>query len=248
MKPIPVLGVPVLNRPDLLSRMVASIDYPVKNLVFIDNANRENSEINQVIEEAKKIIPHTFHCSHPNAGVAGSWNEIIMLFPAPWWMIVGSDIQFTPGDLAKMANESWREHERVACLFANHGHSFFCITKRGVRNVGLFDPNIYPAYCEDCLWSWQAKQTGEVCVDVQGVNSVHGELVNGVMHGSRTVNSDPKITPQNCRTHGLNFGYYTCKTGGMPGKEIFKKPFNNPGYPINAIVYDPDIRERNQWH
>ena len=36
---IPAMIVPVLNRPDLLERLLASIDYPVADLLVIDNGN-----------------------------------------------------------------------------------------------------------------------------------------------------------------------------------------------------------------
>ena len=35
---IPVLAIPVLNRPELLAACVASIDHPVETLLIIDNS------------------------------------------------------------------------------------------------------------------------------------------------------------------------------------------------------------------
>jgi glycosyltransferase involved in cell wall biosynthesis len=246
MKPIPVLGIPHYNRPDLLDRCVASIDYPVDKLVIVQNG--KNSDFpHDLLWAHKNVAKEIIHIKHPNAGVAGSWNEIIMLFPSPWWMLVNNDIQFTPGDLEKMAGASWEGHEKYAALFGNHGHSFFAVTKRGIRNVGVYDPNLRPAYFEDNDWMWRCKCVGETTIDVPGVNAIHGEQVRGHMEGSRTINASPQLANENARTFDNNYRYYVAKTGGPPGQEKFLHPFNNPELRWNYLSYDPDICERQQW-
>jgi len=42
---IPLLGVPVLNREDLAARMVASIDYPVDELLVVVNAENKRPTV-----------------------------------------------------------------------------------------------------------------------------------------------------------------------------------------------------------
>jgi len=42
-KLIPAMIVPVLTRYDLLDRMIASINYPVKDLIIVDNGSRSES-------------------------------------------------------------------------------------------------------------------------------------------------------------------------------------------------------------
>ena len=92
---IPVLGIPYYNRKDLLLRCVASIDYPVETLVVVQNGN-EDLEMGIGICLLNPHLAKTrlVHIKHPNAGVAGAWNEIIKLFPARWWMLVNNDIEF----------------------------------------------------------------------------------------------------------------------------------------------------------
>lgn len=105
MKSIPVVGIPHYNRPDLTARCIASIDYPVDKLVIVNNGP-ERIEVDEWIMDATAEATNTIRevciIAHPNAGVAGAWNEIIKLFPAPYWLISNNDIQFAPGDLAKM--------------------------------------------------------------------------------------------------------------------------------------------------
>jgi GT2 family glycosyltransferase len=254
MNTIPVLGIPHYNRPDLLARCIASIDYPVTLLVIINNGPAVVS-LDSIL--ANEHIKNFHIIDHPNAGVAGSWNEIIKLFPAPWWMISNNDIMFGPGDLEKMAREAdtltgdWpvmqefnEAMHRVGKLYGNHGASFFVITAYGVDKVGLFDENIYPAYLEDCDWSRRADLLGVTRVNVPDVDATHGK---GNISGSSTVNSDPTLAKENARTHGGNFAYYERKWGGRNEHEIFPTPFNDPLWPVWSWRFETATRFIQQW-
>lgn len=244
MNSIPVLGIPHYNRPDLLLRCIQSIDYPVDKLVIVQNGKDEDMpNVFALPSHVKQYV----HIRHPNTGVAGSWNEVIMLFPAPWWMLVNNDILFTPGDLERMSRATWTFKDEHAILFGNHACAFFTITKRGVKNVGLFDWALRPAYYEDNEWMWRLKCVGETYTNIENINSIHGENVNGVMHGSRTINATPQLLNENSRTYDNNHRYYVAKTGGEPGQEKFTHPFNNPAIPLNYLPYDPEIWEQQQW-
>jgi hypothetical protein len=238
---IPVLGIPFLNRPDLLRRCVESIDYPLDHLVVIDNSNGAVS----MPFVPPKLVRRFSILTHPNAGVAGSWNEIIKLFPAPWHMIVNSDVQFTRGDLERMADAADANCSGVAgCLYGNHGASWFVITEHGVRDVGLFDENFYPAYLEDCDWSRRADLLGVRRVNVPNCHAIHGD---DKLTGSCTINSDPRIQQENVRTHTNNFTYYKRKWGGVNGEEKFITPFNHKYWPIQHWQFDPAFRKEQQW-
>ncbi len=251
---IPVLGIPTLNRGALLRRCLESIDHPVDRLVIVQN-DRGHPEVSATVEWAETQAGE-FHrwkrceviTSTANFGVSGSWNTIIKLFPADYWMLVNDDIQFAPGDLAKMeAAANYRGDTacktEAACFYANHGASFWIVTKLGVEQVGLFDENIHPAYLEDCDHSTRADRLGLPRVNVSGCASIHGE--NG--RGSRTMYADPNLTRECRRTHGNNFVYYRAKWGGINEHETFKTPFNDPHWPIWAVKFDPKLRAMQQW-
>lgn len=140
---IPVIGVPVLNRPDLLHRMLASINYPVANLVIVDNGHVVPQ--GQVVDNVQRTHIITMPS---NLGVAGSWNLIIKSMPfAPWWLIVNSDAWFPEGSLARFNSES-----RADALVLGGGSPPWCcfaIGERVVQSVGLFDESLHPAYFED---------------------------------------------------------------------------------------------------
>lgn len=248
MNPIPVLGIAILNRADLLKRCLQSIDYPVDKLVIVDNSDSAdfNNSVHVLLDEVQRNNPNILswrHNIHPNVGCAGSWNEIIIQFPAPYWMMVGNDIQFAPGDLENMAR-AVDANSDASFLFANHGHSFFIWTALGVNTIGLADQNIYPAYTEDVEMSYRVKLTGARCVDVQGIKSVHGEAPSW---GSTTIHSDPSYRKQNGGTHGRNWKYYEAKWGSKVGEETFKTPFGIPGCPIDYMPFQLGFRAMQQW-
>lgn len=245
MKPIPVLGIPHYNRADLLARCIASIDYPVRKLVIV----QQGPEQSGARIPGNPLATETIFIRHPNAGVAGAWNEIIKLFPAPWWMLVNDDIAFTPGDLRKMAECVDREIADLAqmpALVYGHAASWFAITPFGVSRAGLFDENIYPAYLEDCDWHYRALLAGVRLIQVPDVHAIHGCEPQG-QTGSCTILSDPVLREKNHRTHGGNFDYYRAKWGGINGREKFKTPFNDPLWPVWAWRFDPEFRAKQQW-
>lgn len=236
--------IPFLNRTDLLRRCLLSIDYPVANVVVIDNSDGSvNTGFNRVFEGAQNIALISV-IEHDNAGVAQSWNEAIKLFPAPYWMLVNNDIAFARGDLENMALSA-AQHPDVGAIYGNHGASFWIVTELGIEKVGLFDENIYPAYTEDCDWSTRADR-----LDVKRMNSsypiksVHGDHI---MPGSCTIHSDALMRAENGRTHQANMDYYVAKWGGRPGEEKFKTPFDDPHWPIDFWRYDPKRRKDLQW-
>ena len=90
---IPVIGIPYLNRPDLLQRCLASIDHPVDTVILIDNSNGGWCDDTEewIRHETTGIVRRVSISEHENTGVAASWNEVIKLFPAPWWLLVNNE-------------------------------------------------------------------------------------------------------------------------------------------------------------
>lgn len=237
---IPVLMVPFLNRPDLLCRLVDSIDFPVDQFVVVDNSHDTNWKS---IRASKGVYPKDRNkIMQPNAGVAASWNQVIKQFPASWWLLVNNDIEFAPGDLEKMAVAS-AQHPGVGCLYGNHGASFWAVTAHGINTVGLFDENFYPAYCEDCDWSTRADLLGVERKNVPFIKSRHGD---DQMTGSCTIYSDPVLRAKNGHTHQGNMDYYVAKWGGSPGKETYETPFNAGG-PVDVWRFDTKRRATQLW-
>lgn len=249
MNPIPILGIPHLNRPDILRRCLDSIDYPVSRVVIVQNGKDEDMPS---LDNLPHWIQNFTVIKHPNAGVAGSWNEIIKLFPAPYWMISNNDILFTPGALQRMAQAgdlqallpTEYDNRPPAGFLFGYGFSCFIITAHGVMNCGTFDECYFPAYNEDTDMWRRATLLGIRMENVEGVCVKHGDHEHS---GSMTVNSDAELMKKNARTHGGNHHYHFQKWGGHNGHEVFDHPFNDPNWPVWAWKFDPLIRRNQQW-
>jgi GT2 family glycosyltransferase len=252
---IPVVGVPILNRGDLLLRCVESIDYPVNILVIINNGTDEGvtkalvdlggrTSQRSLWEHLVVVPPSTDPLHHRgNRGVAGSWNEIIRFIPtAAYWLLVGNDIAFGAGDLSRMHDYTMANRETHVEIYSNHGHSFFAVTPLHLERVGEFDENLYPSYLEDCDDARRMFLTASRNANCPGINAIHGEAPHW---GSSTIMSNEHYRMMNGVTHGANYAYYRRKWGGDNGGEVYRTPFNDPAWPINRWVIDPDHRAKN---
>jgi len=90
---IPNLIVPVLNRYDLLQRMLDTVDMKIAHLVLIDNGDG--------ITEMRfpNLVQNVHYIPLPgNLGVAGSWNLGIKVLPHhDRWFFGSNDIMFVCG-------------------------------------------------------------------------------------------------------------------------------------------------------
>lgn len=219
---IPVLGVPVLNRPDLLDAMIASIDAPVDRLLVIDNGGVVDRDDCEVIDPGA------------NLGVAASWNLIVKATAgAPWWALVNADVVFGPGALEALASEMATDHPRVAMLVE---FGAFGLNAATIERVGWFDEGFHPIYCEDVDYRYRCRLAGVEVVDIPN-ESTH---VN-----SATYRSEPRLHQANARTYPLNVAYYQDKWGGPMGHERFTTPFDRGGSVADWTLSLARIREQS---
>jgi GT2 family glycosyltransferase len=201
---IPVLGVPILNGPEHLDGLLASIDVPVGRIVVVDNGD--------VVGD----IGHDVIKPRANIGVAASWNTIIKSTPdVPWWLITNHDLVFSPGDLERIAGEV--DSSSVILL---SGFTAFALGSEVIDRVGWFDENFTPAYYEDNDFDYRCRLAG---VRMKA-------LPTGMTHRvSSTLRDDPLYKEQNSKTFESNKAYYLKKWGGQPYMEKFTSPFDAGG-------------------
>ena len=194
--PIPVLIIPVLNRFDLLEQCIQSIDYPVDNLLIIDNSNSYSLPDGLYAGNAQVLnMP-------ANMGVAGSWNLGIKCFPhSPYWVIGSNDTHWNSGALLKM-EESSSENRLV---LSTQSWNTFSIGSGVVKKVGLFDENYHPAYYEDSDYSERMNKLG---IRDWIINS---EVDVNCLGASTTLHSDPKFEELNKSTNESNYQYFSQK-------------------------------------
>jgi GT2 family glycosyltransferase len=193
---IGVLIVPVLNGHNLLDRMLSSIDYPIENVIVVDNgkdANWEYSFKNPHIENLHHLQMPT------NLGVPVSWNLGIKSLPfADYWLIVNHDIEFCPGSLNAFEVNSNNE-----TLLLSNGIPRWCAFSIGskiIETVGLFDEAIYPAYFEDTEYEWRCNE--------KGIKTTQSDI--GIKHeNSSTLKGG--YEDKNAKTFRLNNLYFNDK-------------------------------------
>lgn len=192
---IPNLIVPVLNRYDLLQRLLDSIDYPVRHVFIIDNGEG----VSEVIDIPDTVTEVTYAPMPNNLGVSGSWNLGIKALPYDEkWLIVSNDAYFKPGTL-----ETFEEALADEIVLSNnfpYWHAF-SIGEEVVRQVGLFDENLHPAYFEDDDYKRRA--------EYYGVKIRKGPEVNH--DNSSTIKSDEKFKLRNTDTFLSNSLYFRGK-------------------------------------
>lgn len=141
---IPVVGFATLKRFDLAQRLLDSIDYPVEDLVIVDNSglgtwNPEKPAwvVNMWVIRVKNGL-----------GLTGAWNLIVKSTPyAPYWVLINDDAWFTPGAL-KIIEENV-DTEALNFLEIEPRWSAPVFGEGMIRKVGLYDERFYPLYFDD---------------------------------------------------------------------------------------------------
>lgn len=252
MNAIPVIGVMVYNRPDLLERMIASIDYPVEQLVVILNAVDESiaAAANRIRERYPKVHIHNPGYDQPkpvNLGFSGGWNWLLQNHPAEYVMMIGNDVQLFPNQLKRIA-EYWDRHRHdnppMAVVNTNFGWNVHSITRHGVDVMGYLDLNFFPCYYDDCDMDYRhtlARRQGLVSYPTEGecIIQVHHE----VSATSRAL--PPDKAERMAKAFERNVEYYKRKWGGPQCYEVFEHPFNNPALSIRDWTLEPGRHELN---
>lgn len=192
---IPVMVVPILTRPELLERMLDSVDYPVGTLVIIDNGHALPGDFAH-----REWAQDAYLLRMPsNLGVATSWNLGIKATPfAPWWLIANFDVTWPAGSLAQFDTKDASQVVRL--VDAPQPFCAFSIGENVVAGVGLFDEYLHPAYFEDTDYLRRCEAAGVPVI----TSDIPVEHTN-----SSTLDSGYRAV--NERTFMANASYYTAK-------------------------------------
>ena len=194
---LPNLIIPVLNRYDLLKRMVYSIDYPIRDVLIIDNGGQCSDRL---LKKHPFIERGHILRMPSNLGVAASWNLGIKLFPHDdRWFFASNDMVYMPGALEKLS-EARRQDITLSDMFP-FWHTF-ALGEEVVKRVGLFDEALYPAYHEDKDMERRAAHFG---VPIRKINIPTGH------DNSSTIKSDGRLLSMNDKTFADNTRYYNNK-------------------------------------
>lgn len=214
---LPLLGVPVLNRVDLLEALLASLDVPVGTLAIVDNSGGRSDADARALRQLLDALEREGHAgigrvrvarAFGNGGVAAAWNQILLSFPeAAVALIVNNDVVFAPGVLAAALGRIDAERAQFMPLLpASASFSAFLITALAWDRVGLFDEGFHPAYCEDLDYQNRLQACDELEWIVE--RSIQQAMAPLNPTQSATIASDPALAAANRRSFQLNRLWY----------------------------------------
>lgn len=211
-KPV-FLCVPVLNRYDLLGKLMASLALSTVQpamIYVIDNGNQSER-----LTESLCItrIPTAIYTPIKPLGLAAAWNWFITNVEEER-LIVNDDITFAPESIERLVTTPG---DLVSGLLPTNAFSCFVLRDSCVEKVGMFDEWISPgyAYFEDCDYEQRMRNEG---IDLIGIDC-------GVYHqGSQTVRA---FTGKDVSEHHRRFliaqTNYLAKWGRLPhGMQVQK--------------------------
>lgn len=252
MMSIPVIGVPVVNSVYWITRLVASVDYPVDQLIIINNNGRGeiDDHLNNLVKMNHPFIKQMKVVHMPaNIGVAGSWNLTIKsTMNAKYWVFVNDDVAFKPGCLQEI-DDIYNADPDMGMVHPEPGEfeigtwDCFAISDRIIQLFGLFDENTYPAYCEDADYIMRLAHR-----PIKKVIGLHHTFYHGYEDsnnyyaekgGSNTSKADKHLAEIVQNANVLNIEYLTRKWGaGWRTLSPTQLPFEKEDNHISASLYD----------
>lgn len=188
------LIVPVLNRFDLLKRMLESID--VEATVYVIN----NSGRAWPLQVLNPKVTVWWIDLPSNLGVASSWNLGIKMLPfESRWFISSADVVFAPGDLSLLDSA---KPDALTLVDSFPYYQTFAVGESVVEKIGLFDEALHPIYFEDNDFERRIENAG-LRVDRLPLKLGHDN--------SSTINSDKSLALKNQTTFLANQKYFVEK-------------------------------------
>ena len=156
---------------------------------------------------------------------------------------------FTPGLLRSMVERA-QDPDTGIVHGENGSWDLFLLKDWVVQRFGLFDENLYPAYCEDMDYGMRFKHSDLKREMSVGKPYFHGETSGDYADGSQTWRSDPSLAMGIHKAHEMNKHYLHAKwspawQNHIEG-EVYTHPFNNAALPLDFTSYDLNfVRSKN---
>lgn len=216
------LIVPVLNRYDLLNRMIESIDHPIERLLIIDNGwgikNPDEGPVcNNPMVQTMDVIN-----MYSNLGIAPAWNLGVKNYPfEEVFYFTSNDCIFSPGTLAELERQSARDKVTISELWPHW--QLFSVGDKVFETCGLFDEAIFPMNFEDDEFQWRVTAMG---FEVRKAN------LPMVHDGQMTFKSNDHYARRNSATYQANEKYFETKKAEQR---------------LNSGEWSLKIRRENNW-
>ena len=195
---IPVIAIPILNRYDLLDASLDAVDFPIGEILVINNGL-------EIYRSRRKDLNVRILNLPSNLGIAGSWNLAIKLYPHEnFWVFASADTIWKPGGLEKLFNASGKSR----LVTTHRGFCAFSLGEDLERGVGLFDEYFYPYLFEDSDYAERVRiYNNNNNVEMVDIDNVFDKNIGD----GTTVSSDQKIKEKYAETSQKNKSYFDSK-------------------------------------
>ena len=207
-----LLGIPFVNRPDLLAAAVRSIEPCWPQALIVDNAEELLDPAAWPIPLFRPPVPLTF------SQTMNLLQRLAVERGAEVVLLMHNDAEAAPGTpeaLLAAAGAATAAGRRWGAIWTNYD-ALAAYSLRMVADVGQWDTTL-PQYFADNDYYRRIVLAGYELVD-SGLPVVH--------HASSTITTDPRRRFLNGITFPLYEQYYVAKWGGPPGGERFARPFD----------------------
>lgn len=212
------LGVPTLNRYDLLAELIASCEAGTRKpdkYFIVDNGTK--LAITSLPESARDRVH--IHNPQKNIGVASSCN-LIHKACGDITMIAGDDTLMNADTVEQMEKHALETDALFLFPYGGNQHKFACSIQKAelFAKIGYYDERFFPCYFEDNDFAYRMIMAKIPMVAVPNIGYAH-----------RTSSTIAKFNEKEMKQHHINFeknkAYYAEKWGGQPHFEKYTKPF-----------------------
>lgn len=208
MNELYAIGIPTLNRADLLNQALDNYakDFPNTFIIIVDNGDQKiYAHPNMILIRPEK-----------NIGVAASWNELAKMaftIKIPNIVLLNDDV--ISGKKEKDIADFIAANADKDLITTTGDWCIFILPEKTFLKVGDFDETFFPAYYEDNDYAYRMK--------LLDMNITHDSYLSPfIFRKSMTIQKNWDLN----KDYDKNKNYYIEKWGGEPGKEIFKTPFD----------------------
>lgn len=215
--------------------------HEIDRIAIVNSARQEPNDLNWIRESFNFVSINDRNC------LSRAWNkgiDIAFLRDADYVLAINLDVVLHPKcvenlvecflqnpDVLVCSASVWENQESLLDapldnLITSSAHfSCFMFDKRLIEKVGYFDEAFQPAYHEDSDMIYRLQLGKYKFITTSSAKFYHLDRVT--LKGAM-INDDQEFLLSTRKAMDDCMEYYTKKWGGLPTKEIFKTPFNNP--------------------
>jgi GT2 family glycosyltransferase len=222
------IGIPTINRKDLLQELLISIDkfqhrIPLSKIIIIDNGNQ--SIIDIVPPGLKDLVQ--IYIEVTNLGVSGSWNKMMRIafedYNDRGILLLNDDIVIGE-HFTSVYMPTIDSYPDAFLINGPYYWSATTIMRECYDTIGKFDEKFFPAYFEDNDYAHRIALYEKLSGDPdKGYYVLNNILDPDIRRNSQTVQLDGSLNSN----FGKNGNYFREKWGNSPhSPNLFDSPFN----------------------